>query len=52
MNGDVTESYAKGNSVHHSMARVITLHGVHFLTVQDNVGYSVSGHNYFIEDGI
>jgi len=52
MNGDVTESYAIGNAVHHSMARVITLHGVHFLTVKDNVGYSVSGHNYFIEDGI
>jgi len=52
MNGDLSDSFALGNAVHHSMARVITLHGVHFLTVKDNVGYRVEGHNYFIEDGI
>jgi hypothetical protein len=38
--------------VHDSLARVITLHGVYFLTVEDNVGYRVAGHNFFIEDGI
>lgn len=52
MNGDVSESFARGNAVHDSMARVITLHGVHYLTVEYNVGYNVKGHNYFIEDGI
>ncbi len=52
MNGDVADSYAKGNAVHDSFARVITLHGVHFLTVSENVGYRVKGHNFFIEDGI
>jgi hypothetical protein len=52
MNGDVSDSYARGNAVHNSLARVITLHGVHYLTVEKNVGYLVSGHNFFIEDGI
>lgn len=52
MNGDVSESFARGNAVHDSMARVITLHGIHFLTVEYNVGYNVKGHNYFVEDGI
>jgi hypothetical protein len=52
MVGDASESYARGNAVHHSMARVITLHGVHYLTVEYNVGYHVQGHNYFVEDGI
>lgn len=52
MNGDVSDSFARGNAVHDSMARVITLHGVHYLTVEYNVGYNVKGHNYFIEDGI
>jgi len=52
MVGDASESYARGNAVHHSLARVVTLHGVHFLTVEYNVGYHVKGHNYFVEDGI
>jgi len=52
MVGDASGSYARGNAVHHSMARVITLHGVHYLTVEYNVGYHVQGHNFFVEDGI
>lgn len=52
MNGDVSESFARGNAVHDSMARVITLHGIHYLTVEYNVGYNVQGHNFFVEDGI
>ncbi|CAM6001508.1 unnamed protein product [Sphagnum balticum] len=52
MNGYVADSYVLGNAVHDSLARVVTLHGVHFLTVSDNVGYLVQGHNYFVEDGI
>lgn len=52
MNGEVSDSYVRGNAVHHSMARVVTLHGVHFLTVEQNVGYRVQGHNFFVEDGI
>ncbi len=52
MAGDMTNSFVRGNAVHDSMARVVTLHGVHFLTVEYNVGYRVHGHNFFVEDGI
>jgi hypothetical protein len=52
MAGDVSDSYVIGNSVHHSHARILTLHGVHYLRAAYNVGYYVKGHNFFIEDGI
>jgi hypothetical protein len=52
MNGDVPQSYVKGNAVHHSFARILTLHGIQYLRVNWNVGYWVKGHNFFIEDGI
>ena len=48
MNGDVPKSYAIGNAVYDSFARVITIHGVHYLTVKWNVGHRVSGHNFFV----
>ena len=52
MAGNVPESYVRGIAVHHSFARVLTLHGTHYLLVEKNVGYHVEGHNIFIEDGI
>ena len=52
MAGEVPESYVRGISVHHSKARVLTIHGTHQLTVEKNVGYFVKGHNIFLEDGI
>lgn len=52
MNGDVSNSFIKGNAVHHSFARVLTIHAVYYLRVEYNVGYLVSGHNIFLEDGI
>ena len=52
MNGDVVNSEVKGNAVHHSFARVLTLHAIQYLHVSYNVGYWVKGHNFFIEDGI
>jgi hypothetical protein len=52
MIGDIPDSFARGNAVHDSFARIVTIHGVHYLTVEDNVGYRVKGHNVFVEDGI
>lgn len=52
MAGEVPESYVRGISVHHSKARVLTIHGTHRLLVEKNVGYFVKGHNIFLEDGI
>ena len=33
MNGDCTKSYVRGNAVHHSFARVVTIHAVSYLKV-------------------
>lgn len=52
MMGDIPCSYSRGNAVHDSFARLTTVHGVHYLTVENNVGYKISGHNIFVEDGI
>lgn len=45
-------SYVDGNSIHHSNARIITIHGVHYLRITNNVGYKCLGHAIFLEDGI
>lgn len=50
--GNMFKSYVEGNAVHHSLARVVTIHGTHYLRIKKNVGYYVYGHNYFLEDGI
>lgn len=52
MAGEVPNSYVRGISVHHSFARVLTVHGTHHLLVEKNVGYHVKGHSIFLEDGI
>ena len=52
MMGDIPTSFARGNAVHDSFARLTTIHGVHNLRVEHNVGYKISGHNIFVEDGI
>lgn len=52
MVGEVPKSYIRGVSVHHSVARVLTIHGTHFLLAEKIVGYHVEGHNIFVEDGI
>lgn len=50
--GQVQKSYIKGNAIHHTYNRALTIHGVHSLQVIQNVAYHVKGHTYFIEDGI
>ena len=52
MNGDCSSSYVRGNAIHDSYARMVTIHAVSFLRVQSNVGYRAMGHNIFLEDGI
>lgn len=48
MNGDVSNSFIRGNAVHQSFARVLTIHAVYYLLVEYNVGYQVKGHNIFL----
>jgi len=50
MIGTVHNSYIKGNAIHHTYNRACTLHGVHYLTIENNVAYETMGHTFFIED--
>ena len=50
MIGRVHNSYVKGNAIHHTYNRAVTIHGVHYLTIQKNVAYHTMGHTFFIED--
>ena len=52
LNGDVSGSYVRGCSIHHTFNRAVTIHGVDNLLVEKNVAYDVLGHAYFLEDGI
>jgi len=51
MIGTVYNSYIKGNAIHHTYNRACTIHGVHYLTIKDNVAYETMGHTFFVEDG-
>jgi hypothetical protein len=50
--GTVSKSLVKGNSIHQSFNRAITIHAVSYLTIENNVIYNVMGHAVFIEDAI
>jgi hypothetical protein len=50
MIGTIHNSYAKGNAIHQTYNRAITLHGIHYFTIQDNVAYDTMGHTIFVED--
>ena len=50
--GAVTQSYIRNNAIHNTFNRATTVHGVLYLTIENNVAYENMGHAYFIEDGI
>mmetsp|Transcript_29621 Transcript_29621/g.95059 ORF Transcript_29621/g.95059 Transcript_29621/m.95059 type:complete len:1807 (+) Transcript_29621:66-5486(+) len=52
MMGDIPSSYVRNCSVHHTYNRAMTIHGVHFFRVLNNVAYNNMGHAFFIEDSI
>ena len=52
MLGKSPDSIVKGNSIHHSYNKALSIHGTHHLHVEDNVAYHIWGHAYFLEDGI
>ena len=52
INGNVTGSYVRGNAIHHSYNRAVTIHAVNHLLVEHNVVFDIKGLSFFIEDGI
>jgi len=52
MIGSVHKSYVKGTTVNKSFNRAFTMHGTHYLRVENNFAFECKGHTVFIEDAI
>ena len=52
MIGNVAKSYIRGISCHQSFNRMITLHAIRYLHIDNNVGFDIMGHAIFLEDGV
>ena len=52
MIGAVHKSYIKGVGLHQSNNRAFTMHGTHYLRIEQNVVFEAKGHTVFIEDAI
>jgi hypothetical protein len=50
MIGTVHKSYVRNNAIWQTYNRAVTIHGVHYLQIQNNVAYKNMGHAIFIED--
>jgi hypothetical protein len=50
MIGNAHSSYVRNNAIWQTWNRAVTIHGVHYLRVQNNVAYKNMGHAIFIED--
>ena len=52
MIGTVQRSYVRGLSIHRTYNRACTIHGVHYLRIEEVVAYDTMGHAFFVEDAI
>jgi len=50
--GTVSKSLVKGNAIHQTYNRAVTIHNVKYFNVVQNVIYNTMGHSIFIEDAI
>jgi hypothetical protein len=50
--GTVSKSMVKGNAIHQTYNRAVTIHNVSYFNVINNVVYNTMGHSIFIEDAI
>ena len=50
--GTVSKSLVKGNAIHQTYNRAVTIHNVKYFNVVQNVVYNTMGHSIFIEDAI
>ena len=51
MVGTRPDAYLRGNAVHRSYQRVVSVHASNEVVVADNVGYDIRAHAFFVEDG-
>jgi len=50
--GDAQGQYIRNAAIHNTYNRCVTVHGTHYLQVENNVTYNTVGHCFFLEDGI
>jgi cell migration-inducing and hyaluronan-binding protein len=50
--GDAQGQYVRNAAIHDTYNRCVTVHGTHYLQVENNVTYNTVGHCFFLEDGI
>ena len=48
LSGNMSGSWVRFCSIHHSFNRAITAHGVHNMLFEGNVAYDIKGHTFFI----
>ena len=52
INGDMSGSYVRGSSIHHTFNRAINIHNSHNILIENNVVHDVMGGAFFLEDSI
>ena len=52
MIGTVMNSYIKGCAIHQTYNRAVTMHGIHYLRITENVAFDTMGQTYFVEDAV
>ena len=52
LNGEMSNSYVRGVSIHHAFNRAVNIHGSHNTIVEKTVIYNIMGGAFFLEDGI
>jgi len=50
--GEARGQYVRNAAIHDTFNRCVTVHGTHYLQVENNVTYNTVGHCFFLEDGI
>jgi cell migration-inducing and hyaluronan-binding protein len=50
--GEAEGQYIRNSAIHNTFNRCTTVHGTHYLQVENNVTYNTVGHCFFLEDGI
>lgn len=50
--GQAPDSYIRDCSFHKCYYRCLTIHGTHSSYFERNVGFDITGHCYYMEDGV
>jgi len=52
LGNNCTGCYLRDSSIYRSFYRCVSIHGTNNLTINENVGYDVTGYCFYLEDGV